>query len=93
MQLGCFAVASVFDCITTVHACVFAGDLTPFKLSVYLDYLYVSSYHSHSVYRMHKFGLNPENLDHQKTLLVHSLIQVNDLLVIQENNQKGEWFM
>lgn len=53
----------------------------PFKLDVFEDSLYVTTYHTHHIIGMDKFGRQ------NGTYLVQSLPRVSDIIIVQENKQ------
>ncbi|CAH0551681.1 unnamed protein product [Brassicogethes aeneus] len=57
----------------------FNKDMRPFKLEVFEEYLYVSTYLKHDILRLNKFGKG--NITH----LVQGLTRVSHLLILQEN--------
>lgn len=59
----------------------FIIDEKPYKLEVFEDSLYVTTYNTHHILRMDKFGRK------NGTFLVQGLPRVSDILIIQENKQ------
>lgn len=53
----------------------------PYKLEVFEDTIYVSTYHTHNIMRMDKFGKK------NSTYLVQGLPRLSDILIVQENKQ------
>lgn len=58
------------------------ADEKPFKLEVFEDELYVSTYNTHNVLRMNKFGRG------NVTYLALGLPRLSDILIVQENRQE-----
>lgn len=58
-------------------------DEKPFKLEVFEDYLFVTTYHTHKILRINKFG------NENTTYLAQGLPRLSDILIVQENRQKA----
>lgn len=56
-------------------------DDKPYKLEVFEDMLYITTYHTHNIFRMDKFGRK------NGTYLVQGLPRVSTILIVQENKQ------
>lgn len=73
--------------------------IRPYKLEVFEDNLFVSTYHKHDVIRMNKFGVGyPVYLAHSLTRYVFSwysvssifikiIFRISDILILQENKR------
>ncbi|XP_059475497.1 low-density lipoprotein receptor-related protein 1 isoform X2 [Neocloeon triangulifer] len=55
----------------------------PYKIEVFEDSLYISTYRTNNIMKMNKFGLG------NWTYLVKGLHRASDILIIQEHKQKG----
>ena len=53
----------------------------PYKIEAFEDHLYVTTFHSNSIFRMNKFG------NGNITYLVRGLNKANDVVIVQENKQ------
>lgn len=61
-------------------------DDRPLKLEVFEDHLYISTYHTHNVLRMNKFGKG------NHSYLSQGLPRLYDVLIIHEHRQNREIF-
>ncbi|XP_065578254.1 prolow-density lipoprotein receptor-related protein 1-like isoform X3 [Artemia franciscana] len=56
----------------------------PYKLDVFEDYIYLVTYHSHTILQMNKFG------HVNATTLVVGMNKVSDIVLVQENKQSAQ---
>ncbi|KAL3288606.1 hypothetical protein HHI36_003043 [Cryptolaemus montrouzieri] len=59
----------------------FNKETKPFKIEIFETSLFVSTYRTHNILKMHKFGLG--NITH----IGQGLTRISDLLILQENKQ------
>ncbi|XP_050312267.1 prolow-density lipoprotein receptor-related protein 1 isoform X2 [Anthonomus grandis grandis] len=56
-------------------------DIRPYKIELFEDNLYVTTYRKHDVVRLNKFGTG------ETTYLAHGLTRISDLLIVQEHKR------
>ena len=84
--LGGVKVYMCVNCSCGIRMCgVFVDEDSPYKVDIFEDWLYITTYKSHNIIKIHKF----ESKKHHYWL-AKGLSRIGDIIIVQQNKHK-DW--